>query len=152
MRSPGCLKRLAGVYTNIFATIEQIGRIIDDPRVRGVTLTGSERAGASVAQRAGRNLKKAVLELGGSDPMIVLEDAPLDWAVSSATVGRMFNCGQCCVGSKRIIVVGQERSAAFLEGFTKQKVLLQPVFVAQRSQPIYYSLDAIEELRLEGPA
>ena len=115
-----------GVYTNIFATIEQIGRIIDDPRVRGVTLTGSERAGASVAQRAGRNLKKAVLELGGSDPMIVLEDAPLDWAVSSATVGRMFNCGQCCVGSKRIIVVGQERSAAFLEGFTKQMASLRP--------------------------
>jgi succinate-semialdehyde dehydrogenase/glutarate-semialdehyde dehydrogenase len=115
-----------GVYTNIFATIDQVGRIIDDPRVRGVTLTGSERAGASVAQRAGRNLKKAVLELGGSDPMIVLEDAPLDWAVSSATVGRMFNCGQCCVGSKRIIVVGQERSAAFLEGFTKQMASLRP--------------------------
>src|ERR1700730_3716714 len=109
-----------GCYTIIFATIEQIGRIIDDPRVRGVPLTDSERAGASVAQRAGRNLKKAVLELGGSDPMIVLEDAPLDWAVSSATAGRMFNCGQCCVGSKRIIVVGQERSAAFLEGFAKQ--------------------------------
>src|SRR6202521_202401 len=114
-----------GVYTNIFATIDQVGRIIDDPRVRGVTLTGSERAGASVAQRAGRNLKKAVLELGGSDPMIVLEDAPLDWAVSGATVGRMFNCGQCCVSSKRIIVVGQERSAAFLEGFAKQMASLQ---------------------------
>jgi succinate-semialdehyde dehydrogenase/glutarate-semialdehyde dehydrogenase len=114
-----------GVYTNIFATIDQVGRIIDDPRVRGVTLTGSERAGASVAQRAGRNLKKAVLELGGSDPLIVLEDAPLDWAVSSATVGRMFACGQCCVGSKRIIVVGKERSAAFLDAFKQQMASLQ---------------------------
>jgi succinate-semialdehyde dehydrogenase / glutarate-semialdehyde dehydrogenase len=109
-----------GVYTNLFASTEQIGRLIDAPRVRGVTLTGSERAGASVAERAGRNMKKTVLELGGSDPLIVLEDAPLDWAIGCAVVGRMFNTGQCCVGSKRIIVVGKKRSAAFLEGLSNR--------------------------------
>lgn len=115
----------AGVYTNLFASIEQIGRVIDDDRVQGVMLTGSERAGAAVAERAGRNLKKVVLELGGSDPLIVLEDAPLEWAIDSAVAGRMLNAGQCCVGSKRIIVVGKERSQAFLAGFKQKMTSLQ---------------------------
>jgi succinate-semialdehyde dehydrogenase/glutarate-semialdehyde dehydrogenase len=114
-----------GVYTNLFISIEQAGRVIDDPRVQGVTLTGSERAGAAVAERAGRNLKKVVLELGGSDPLIVLEDAPLDWAIQSAVTGRMLNAGQCCVGSKRIIVVGKARGDAFLEGFAKRMAALE---------------------------
>src|SRR3984893_8804283 len=114
-----------GVYTNLFISIEQAGRVIDDPRVHGVTLTGSERAGAAVADRAGRNLKKVVLELGGSDPFIVLEDAPLDWAIQSAVAGRMLNAGQCCVGSKRIIVVGKARGDAFLEGFAKRMAALE---------------------------
>ena len=109
-----------GVYTNLFASIEQVGRIIDDPRVRGVTVTGSERAGVAVAERAGRALKKVVAEMGGSDPLIVLEDAPLEPTLDSALFGRMFNTGQCCVGSKRIIVVGQERGQAFLDGFVKR--------------------------------
>jgi succinate-semialdehyde dehydrogenase/glutarate-semialdehyde dehydrogenase len=108
-----------GVYTNVFASIEQVGRMIDDPRVRGVTLTGSEKAGASVAERAGRNLKKVVLELGGNDAMIVLEDAPLEWAINTALIGRTLNCGQVCVGSKRIIVVGRQRGEQFLSGFRK---------------------------------
>lgn len=116
----------AGVYTNLFATIDDIGHVIDDPRVRGVTLTGSERAGASVAERAGRSLKKVVLELGGSDPMIVLDDAPMDWAVTSALIGRMFNCGQCCVGTKRIIVVGRERGEAFLAALKSALGTLEP--------------------------
>lgn len=115
----------AGVYTNVFVSIEQVGRIIDDPRVRGVTLTGSERAGASVAERAGRNLKKVVLELGGNDAMIVLEDAPLEWAINTALIGRTLNCGQVCVGSKRIIVVGKQRGEAFLSGFKKAMTALQ---------------------------
>ncbi|NPT56596.1 NAD-dependent succinate-semialdehyde dehydrogenase [Paraburkholderia elongata] len=114
-----------GVYTNVFASIEQVGKIIDDPRVRGVTLTGSERAGASVAERAGRNLKKVVLELGGNDAMIVLEDAPLDWAINTALIGRTLNCGQVCVGSKRIIVVGKQRGEEFLRGFKKAMTALQ---------------------------
>lgn len=109
-----------GVYSNLFANVAQIARIIEDPRVRGVTVTGSERAGAAVAERAGRHLKKAVMELGGSDPLIVLEDAPLQAALDSALVGRMFNAGQTCVASKRIIVVGKERGHAFLEGFVQR--------------------------------
>jgi succinate-semialdehyde dehydrogenase / glutarate-semialdehyde dehydrogenase len=115
----------AGVYTNIFASIDQVGRIIDDPRVRGVTLTGSERAGAAVAERAGRNLKKVVLELGGNDAMIVLEDAPLEWAINTALIGRTLNCGQVCVGSKRIIVVGKQRGEEFLSGFKKAMTALK---------------------------
>ncbi|MCE4370740.1 NAD-dependent succinate-semialdehyde dehydrogenase [Xanthomonas hortorum] len=107
----------AGVYTNLFASIDQIGKVIEDPRVRGVTVTGSERAGAAVAERAGRNLKKVVMELGGSDPLIVLEDAPLESALEGAIAGRMFNTGQTCVASKRIIVVGKERGEVFLQGF-----------------------------------
>jgi succinate-semialdehyde dehydrogenase/glutarate-semialdehyde dehydrogenase len=114
-----------GVYTNLFISIEQAGRVIDDPRVQGVTLTGSERAGAAVAERAGRNLKKVVLELGGSDPFIVLEDAPLDWAIQSAVAGRMFNAGQLCVSSKRIIVVGKARGDAFLDGFATRMAALE---------------------------
>jgi succinate-semialdehyde dehydrogenase/glutarate-semialdehyde dehydrogenase len=116
----------AGVYTNLFASIEQIGRVIDDPRVRGVTLTGSERAGAAVAERAGRSLKKVVLELGGSDPLIAFEDAPLDWTIASALTGRMFNCGQCCVGTKRVIVVGEARGRAFLAGLSEAMSALRP--------------------------
>lgn len=115
----------AGVYNNVFASIDQVGRIIDDPRVRGVTLTGSERAGSAVAERAGRNLKKVVLELGGNDAMIVLEDAPLEWAVDTALIGRMLNCGQVCVGSKRIIVVGKQRGEEFLGRFKKAMAALK---------------------------
>ncbi|MFJ1259849.1 NAD-dependent succinate-semialdehyde dehydrogenase [Cupriavidus sp. CuC1] len=115
----------AGVYTSVFASIDQVERIIDDPRVRGVTLTGSERAGAAVAERAGRNLKKVVLELGGNDAMIVLQDAPLEWAIDTALIGRMLNCGQVCVGSKRIIVVGKQRGEEFLSGFKKAMTALQ---------------------------
>jgi succinate-semialdehyde dehydrogenase/glutarate-semialdehyde dehydrogenase len=114
-----------GVYTNLFISIDQAGRVIDDTRVQGVTLTGSERAGSAVAERAGRNLKKVVLELGGSDPFIVLEDAPLDWAIQSAVAGRMLNAGQCCVGTKRIIVVGKERGEAFLEGYATKMAALE---------------------------
>lgn len=115
----------SGVYTNIFASIEQIGRLIEDSRIRGVTLTGSERAGAAVAGRAGRSLKKSVMELGGSDPLIVLEDAPMESTLDNALFGRMFNMGQCCVGSKRIIVIGKERGEAFLDGFVQRLALLK---------------------------
>src|SRR6202047_3610707 len=91
----------AGIYTNIFASFNQVARLIDDKRVRGATVTGSERAGAAVAERAGKNLKKSVMELGGSDPFIVLEDAPLESTIKSAAFGRMFNNGQSCMSSKR---------------------------------------------------
>jgi len=94
----------AGVYTNLFASNEQAGDIIADPRVQGISLTGSERAGAAVAEQAGRQLKKVVLELGGSDPFLVLPDADLKQAVKQAVQGRFGNCGQACNAAKRIIV------------------------------------------------
>jgi succinate-semialdehyde dehydrogenase/glutarate-semialdehyde dehydrogenase len=103
-----------GAYTNLFCSIDQIGKLVDDFRVRGVTLTGSERAGTSVGERAGHNLKKAVLELGGSDPALILEGAPLDHAAEQVVMGRTYNSGQGCVNIKRVIVVGKERGAQML--------------------------------------
>lgn len=114
-----------GVYTNLFCSVEQIGSLIDDFRVRGVTLTGSEMAGASVAERAGRKLKKAVLELGGSDPFIVLEDADLEEAINQGAAARMACMGQTCVASKRLIVVGEERGKIFLEGLVQRLASLR---------------------------
>jgi len=105
-----------GVYTNLYATKDQINMLIDDPRVRGVALTGSEGAGAVVAARAGKNLKKSTMELGGSDAFIALADCDLDKTVEWALHGRVFNGGQCCVASKRIIVV-DEIADEFLEKF-----------------------------------
>lgn len=94
-----------GLYTNLQITGSHISAILDDPRVKGASLTGSEEAGKSLAAAAGKNGKKSVLELGGSDAFIVLEDADIDRAVEWAYVGRMNNTGQCCVASKRLIVV-----------------------------------------------
>jgi succinate-semialdehyde dehydrogenase/glutarate-semialdehyde dehydrogenase len=94
-----------GAYVNVFATHEQIADIIADDRIQGVSLTGSERAGAIVAEQAGRALKKCVLELGGSDVFLVLDTDDLDHAVEHAVGGRMENTGQACNGSKRIVVL-----------------------------------------------
>ena len=106
----------AGAYTNLFITKDQVAKVIDDDRIRAVALTGSEGAGAVVAQRAGKNLKKSTLELGGSDAFIVLEDADLDNAVKHAVSGRMGNSGQACTASKRFIVV-EALADRFLERF-----------------------------------
>ncbi|MCW2868158.1 MAG: NAD-dependent succinate-semialdehyde dehydrogenase [Marmoricola sp.] len=95
----------ADAYINVFATNDQVADIIADPRIHGVSLTGSERAGAAVAETAGRNLKKVVLELGGSDAFIVLDSSDLDETVKSATRGRMSNTGQACNAAKRFVVV-----------------------------------------------
>jgi succinate-semialdehyde dehydrogenase / glutarate-semialdehyde dehydrogenase len=92
-------------YINIFATNDQIEWVIADPRVRGVSLTGSERAGAAVAEIAGRNLKKVVLELGGSDPFIVLGSDDMDATVEQAVGARLENSGQACNAAKRFIVL-----------------------------------------------
>jgi succinate-semialdehyde dehydrogenase/glutarate-semialdehyde dehydrogenase len=94
-----------GAYVNVFATFDQVETIIADPRVAGVSLTGSERAGAVVAALAGKNLKKCVLELGGSDPMIVLDTDDLDSVVGDAWDFRMYNTGQACNSNKRMIVM-----------------------------------------------
>ena len=115
-----------GVYTNIFASRDQLNRLIEDNRVRGVTVTGSEGAGAAVAERAGRNLKKSVMELGGSDPMVVLDDAPFAETLACAVWGRMNNTGQSCVATKRLIVVGKERGKQFLDGLVEQFSALKP--------------------------
>lgn len=114
-----------GAYTNLFATKDQVAKLIDDPRVRGVALTGSEAAGAVVAARAGKNLKKSTLELGGSDAFIVLEDADLPLAVKHAVSGRMGNAGQACTASKRFIVV-ESIADKFLEQFRAELAAFQP--------------------------
>lgn len=95
----------AGVFTNLFVPVEFVESIIEDKRVQGVSLTGSEKAGAAVAALAGKNIKRSVLELGGNDAFIVLEDADLDLAVDMALKGRLVNTGQSCVAAKRFIVV-----------------------------------------------
>jgi succinate-semialdehyde dehydrogenase / glutarate-semialdehyde dehydrogenase len=111
-RSAAAIERVlhdAGVpddaYLNVFASSRQIPWMLADPRIQGVSLTGSEQAGISVAAEAGRNLKKSVLELGGSDPLIVLDTDDMDQTVKATTTARMRNCGQSCNAPKRMIVM-----------------------------------------------
>lgn len=105
-----------GVYTNLFIPSEFVEAIVSDSRVQGVSLTGSEKAGAAVAALAGKNLKRSVLELGGNDPFIVLEDADIEKTVELAVKGRMMNAGQSCVASKRFILL-ESIADEFLERF-----------------------------------
>ena len=114
-----------GVFTKIFASNEQIETVIADPRVQGVSLTGSERAGAAVAEIAGRNLKKVVLELGGSDPFILLSTDDLDKTVHDAVSARLDNNGQSCNAAKRFIVV-DDLYDAFLEKFVAAMTAITP--------------------------
>jgi len=114
-----------GAYENVYASNEQIEWVIADPRVRGVSVTGSERAGAAVAEIAGRNLKKVVLEMGGSDPFIVLGTDDLDATVEAAVAARMDNTGQSCNAAKRFIVV-DELYQPFLEKFTAAFTEVKP--------------------------
>ena len=115
----------AGAYQTILATNDQIADAIADPRVRAVSLTGSERAGAAVAEIAGRNLKKVVLELGGSDPFILLGTDDLDGAVESAVAARLDNTGQSCNAAKRFIVA-DELYDDFLEKFSAAMTAAEP--------------------------
>jgi succinate-semialdehyde dehydrogenase/glutarate-semialdehyde dehydrogenase len=107
-----------GVYTNLFLSNDQAGMLIDDPRIRGIALTGSERAGEALASRAGKNLKKSTMELGGSDAFIVLKDADLEHTIKMAMVGRFGNNGQTCIGAKRFIVVDSLKDK-FLKAFSE---------------------------------
>ena len=106
----------AGVFRTLMIPSSQVEGVIQDPRVQAVTLTGSEPAGRQVAATAGSQIKKSLLELGGSDPFIVLEDADLDLAVAQAVVSRFLNTGQSCIAAKRFIVV-DAIAAAFIERF-----------------------------------
>lgn len=94
----------AGVWTNLFASNDQIATLIADDRVQGAALTGSERAGSAVAQQAGKYLKKTTLELGGNDVFVVLDDCDLDKAVNAGVSARLSNCGQVCTAAKRFLV------------------------------------------------
>ncbi|RYZ29982.1 MAG: aldehyde dehydrogenase family protein, partial [Propionibacteriaceae bacterium] len=106
-----------GAYLNAFLTTDQVAAVIADPRVQGVSLTGSERAGSAVGEVARRHMKRYVLELGGSDPFIVLDDADIDEAVAAGVANRVSNGGQTCTASKRFIVVD-----SVYEEFTKKFV------------------------------
>jgi succinate-semialdehyde dehydrogenase/glutarate-semialdehyde dehydrogenase len=105
-----------GAYTNVYISPEQAARIIADPRIQGVSITGSQAAGAAVAEVAGRYLKKVALELGGSDPFLVLASDDLDAVAKAAAEARLDNTGQACNGAKRFIVV-DELYDAFLTKF-----------------------------------
>lgn len=115
----------AGVYTNLFVSHEEISRIIDSPVVRGASLTGSEAAGAQVAERAGRNMKPSLLELGGSDVFIVLDREGLERTIGAAVAGRMANTGQSCVAAKRFIVL-EEAYDDFVDGLRRAFEELKP--------------------------
>ena len=112
-----------GLYTNLLLSGKRASALVSDKRIKGVSLTGSEAAGASLASEAGKHLKKSVLELGGSDAFIVLEDADMDKTVDWAIVGRINNNGECCIASKRFIVV-EEVADEFLKKFTDKMAAL----------------------------
>ncbi len=136
-----------GVYVNIFAESRHIAGIIEDPRVQGVSLTGSEKAGMAVAEVAGRALKKYVLELGGSDPFIVLDDTNLEATVDAAVSGRMSNAGQACTAAKRFIIVDSVYDR-FVELFAQKLGAMMPgdpLSADTRFGPLS-SLGAVEEL------
>ncbi len=119
----------AGFPVNVFRTLMisagQVERVIADSRIHATTLTGSCPAGRKIGAASGANLKKTVMELGGSDPFIVLEDADLDLAVSTAVLSRYLNAGQSCIASKRFIVV-PEIAEAFLSRFKAAVEALKP--------------------------
>jgi succinate-semialdehyde dehydrogenase/glutarate-semialdehyde dehydrogenase len=114
-----------GAYTNLLITHEQSEAVIDDPRIKGVALTGSVAAGKIVAARAGQNLKKTSMELGGSDAFIVLDDADLERTIPWAVCGRMYNGGQTCCAAKRFIVL-DSIADRFLEKFKSALSALKP--------------------------
>lgn len=139
----------AGAYVNLYASHDQIERIIADPRVQGVSLTGSERAGAEVAEIAGRHLKKVVLELGGSDPFILLSTDDVDAAAQAAVDARLDNSGQSCNAAKRFIVA-DELYEPFLETFTAKLAAVEAADPTSEDAALgpLSSLEAAE--RLDG--
>lgn len=137
-----------GLLTNVFASHASSETILEDPRVRGVALTGSEKAGSIIASLAAKNLKKSTLELGGADAFVVLEDAEVEKAAKWAAFGRHWNGGQVCVSSKRIIVVDAVYDK-FLEEYRKhvaQFKMGDPMDPATTLAPLS-SQHALEELK-----
>jgi succinate-semialdehyde dehydrogenase/glutarate-semialdehyde dehydrogenase len=115
----------AGAYTNLLISHDQVNRVIDDSRIKGVALTGGVEAAKGIAARAGQNLKKSTMELGGNDAFIVLKDADLDKTVKWAVWAKMNNMGQCCVAAKRFIVV-EELADRFLDKFRTALAAFKP--------------------------
>ena len=113
-----------GIYTNLLISGKRASALVSDVRIKGVSLTGSEAAGASLASEAGKYLKKSVLELGGSDAFIILEDADIDKTVDWAVIGRINNNGECCIASKRFIAV-EAIADEFLKKFTDKMTHLK---------------------------
>ncbi|RKH79726.1 aldehyde dehydrogenase family protein, partial [Corallococcus praedator] len=114
-----------GAFQTLLIGADQISQVINDDRVRAATLTGSEAAGASLASAAGKQIKKTVLELGGSDPFIVLESADLEAAVKTAVAARMINSGQSCIAAKRFIVqesIADEFTQKLVEKYKELKI------------------------------
>lgn len=128
----------AGLYTNLYISGERASLLVADTRIKGVALTGSEAAGSHIAAQAGKYLKKSVLELGGNDAFIILEDADIDETVAWAMVGRINNNGQCCVASKRFIAV-EAIADTFIEKFKEkleQLVIGDPMDPATQLGPM----------------
>ncbi len=126
---PGCARAIEdvfaeagfpeGTFTSLLVGSSEVAEVIEDERVTAVTLTGSSGAGRSVAQTAGSELKKTVLELGGSDPFVVLEDAPMERTVEKAAQARLLNSGQSCIAAKRFVVV-EDVYDEFVERFVEE--------------------------------
>lgn len=136
-----------GIFTNLYLSGKRIATLAEDPRITGMSLTGSEAAGSSMAEAAGRNLKKTVLELGGSDAFIVLDDVAIDDAVEKAFLGRFSNMGQACTSAKRIIVLSAIADE-FLEKFKRRITNLKvgdPMDPATEIGPLS-SEDAVKRL------
>src|SRR5262249_29843600 len=113
------------VFQTLLISSSQVERVIEDPRVKAATLTGSEPAGALVASQAGRQIKKTVLELGGSDPFIVMPSADLERAVRTAVEARVINNGQSCIAAKRFIIdtrIADDFEARFVQAMSALQV------------------------------
>ncbi|SJN26087.1 Succinate-semialdehyde dehydrogenase [NAD]; Succinate-semialdehyde dehydrogenase [NAD(P)+] [Micrococcus lylae] len=131
----------AGVYTNVFATHDQISEFIADPRIQGVSLTGSERAGAIIGAQAGQHLKKAVLELGGSDPYVILDTEDVAEAAATAWGTRMYNQGQACNSNKRMIVA-EDIYDEFVAELVKLASAMKPGEPASEDETVYLPLSS----------
>lgn len=131
----------AGAYNTVFATHDQIAEIIAHPKTQGVSLTGSERAGAAIAAIAGKNLKKAVLELGGSDPYIILDTADVKQAAADAWATRIYNTGQACNSNKRLIIM-DDIYDEFVAELVALAEAMKPGTPAEASETVYMPLSS----------